>query len=84
MSAWFTLLCLCCFYLHQPMSTDRPYAIVAVFPGHKPKIISRTHNRSDAEDIVRFLQRRVPNATFYMIFEPESEPELAEGEDNEL
>lgn len=82
---------LCCVYIvstcinllpAQPMSTNRPYAIVAVFPGHKPKIISRTHNRSDAEDIVRFLQHRVPNATFYMIFEPESES--AESEDNEL
>lgn len=51
-----------------------PYAIVAAFPGYKPKAIGRTYNRADADEMVRFLQRRIPNATFYVMFEPE-EPE---------
>ncbi|NJO43293.1 MAG: hypothetical protein HC769_24370 [Cyanobacteria bacterium CRU_2_1] len=54
---------------------DRPYAIVAIFPGHKPKIIGRRRNRSDAEDMVRFLQRRIPNGTFYVMFDPMPEDE---------
>jgi hypothetical protein len=47
-----------------------PYAIIAAFPGHKPKAIGHTHNRVDADAMVRFLQRRIPHGAFYVIFTP--------------
>ncbi|NJR63523.1 MAG: hypothetical protein HC769_34935, partial [Cyanobacteria bacterium CRU_2_1] len=50
--------------------SHRPWVIVAVFPGHKPREIGRTQNRSDAEAYVRFLQRRVPQGRFYVMFDP--------------
>jgi hypothetical protein len=49
----------------------QPWQIIAVFPGHKPKPIGRTHNRADADDMVRFLQRKVPTGAFYVVFDPD-------------
>jgi hypothetical protein len=40
-------------------------------PGHKPRAIGRSNNRIDADSMVRFLQRKVPNGAFYVIFDPE-------------
>ena len=51
--------------------SDRPYAIIAAMPEHKPKAIGRSNIRIDADSMVRFLQRKVPNGTFYVIFDPE-------------
>ncbi|GET39485.1 hypothetical protein [Microseira wollei] len=53
------------------LKNSQPYAIVAVFPERKPKAVGRTRNRSDAEDIARFLSRKVPKGAFYVIFDPE-------------
>ncbi|MBW4657339.1 MAG: hypothetical protein KME15_01585 [Drouetiella hepatica Uher 2000/2452] len=55
------------------MNHYRPWIVIAQFPGHKPKAITRTANRSEAEDLVRFLTRRVPQGYFYVIFEPPEE-----------
>jgi hypothetical protein len=53
------------------LTSRQPYAIVAVFPARKPKAIGRTRNRSDAEDMARFLGRKIPKGAFYVIFDPE-------------
>lgn len=55
----------------------RPWTIVATFPGHKPKEIGRVRNRADADAHVRFLQRHVPQGAFYVVFDPEDDPERA-------
>ncbi|NJO39728.1 MAG: hypothetical protein HC769_28860 [Cyanobacteria bacterium CRU_2_1] len=54
-------------------NTYRPWAIVAAFPGHKPKIIARIQNRADADAHVRFLQQHIPQGEFYVVFEPEAD-----------
>jgi hypothetical protein len=51
--------------------SSRPYAIIAAMPGHKPRAIGRSNNRIDADSMARFLQRKVPNGAFYVIFDPE-------------
>ncbi|MGV0024677.1 hypothetical protein [Phormidesmis priestleyi] len=48
----------------------RPLAIVAIFPGHKPREIVRTVTRSDAEAFARFLNRSVKQGKFYVVFDP--------------
>jgi hypothetical protein len=57
------------------LTSRQPYAIVAVFPGRKPQAVGRTCNRSDADAMARFLQRRIPKGTFYVTFEPEERHE---------
>jgi hypothetical protein len=60
-------------HTHQPIPqrNERPsYAIIAAMPNHKPREIGRTCNRADAEDTVRFLQRRVKDGRFYVVFDP--------------
>lgn len=49
----------------------RPYLIVAAFPKAVPRIIACTYDKTDAEDHVRFLQRRIPGGKFYVVFDPE-------------
>lgn len=49
--------------------SHRPWVIVVIFPGYKPREIGRTANRADAEAFVRFLQRRVTRGAFYVVFE---------------
>ncbi|NJN57311.1 MAG: hypothetical protein HC879_07300 [Leptolyngbyaceae cyanobacterium SL_5_9] len=46
--------------LVRPVASDsnQPWLIVAVFPGHHPKVIGRTCNRADADATVRFLRWR--------------------------
>lgn len=54
-----------------PQANERPsYAIIAAMPNHKPREIGRTCNRADADDMVRFLQRRVKDGKFYVVFDP--------------
>lgn len=59
--------------MSQPTITGchRPYLVVAAFPGEMPRAIARTYNQSDAEDHVRFLQRRMSGGKFYVVFDPE-------------
>jgi hypothetical protein len=47
--------------------------VLALFPDHKPKVIARTFNKSDAEAQVRFLQRSVPEGNFYVSLDPDLE-----------
>lgn len=49
----------------------RPYLIVADFPGQLPRAISRTYNKEDADDHIRFLKRQVANGSFYIVYDPE-------------
>lgn len=51
--------------------SDHPFAIIAAMPGHKPKAIGRSNSRIDADGTIHFLQRKVPNGSFYVIFDPE-------------
>lgn len=68
--------------MSQSMSAAcyRPYLVVAAFPKEMPRTIARTYNKSDAEDHVRFLQRRMPRGEFYVVFDPEPSNN---GRDNE-
>ncbi|KAM3099480.1 hypothetical protein ACKFKF_14405 [Phormidesmis sp. 146-12] len=52
----------------------RPYAVVAVMPGHKPREIGQFNNRSDADAMVRFLRRSVPAGDFFVTFDCEDLP----------
>lgn len=52
-----------------------PYLVVAIFPGRMPQIVGRTYNRADAEVQVRFLQQRLKNASFFVAFDPEPQPD---------
>ncbi|KAM3091680.1 hypothetical protein ACKFKG_25025 [Phormidesmis sp. 146-35] len=52
----------------------RPWAIVAIFPGHRPREIVRTVTRSDAEAFARFLNRSVKQGNFYVVFDPPCAP----------
>lgn len=49
----------------------RPYLVVADFPGELPRVISRTYNKIDADDHVRFLKRKMAQGNFYVAFDPE-------------
>lgn len=49
------------------------WVLVAVMPQHKPHPIGRFANRSDAEAMMRFLQRKVANGAFYVLFDPGDE-----------
>lgn len=57
----------------QPNSrnTHRSDLVVADFPGKLPRAIGRTYNKTDADDQVRFLKRRMANGSFYVVFDPE-------------
>jgi hypothetical protein len=52
---------------------DHPWVLVAVMPQHKPRPIGQFVNRSDAEAMMRFLQRKVPSGAFYVLFDPGDE-----------
>lgn len=54
----------------QPCNAHRPWVVVVIMPQQKPRPIGRYANRSDAEATLRFLQRKVPNGAFYVIFDP--------------
>lgn len=55
---------------HKP-NPQRPWALVAVMPQHQPRTIGRFANRSDAEAMMRFLQRKVPNGYYSVMFDPD-------------
>ena len=54
----------------QTMGQHCPYLVVAIFAGRMPQIVGRTYNRADAEALVRFLQRRLGEGSFFVAFEP--------------
>jgi hypothetical protein len=49
--------------------SDRPWIVMAIFPGHKPREVGRTCHRADADAYVRFLQRHLREGEFYVVFE---------------
>jgi hypothetical protein len=53
----------------RPQS-PRPWVVIAVFPGHRPKAIARTCYKTDADAYVRFLQRYMSQGSFYVVFDP--------------
>lgn len=57
------------------INNSRFYLVIVSTPGHKPTAIGRLANRVDADAMVRFLQRKVPNKTFYVVFEPHPQPQ---------
>ncbi len=55
--------------------SDRPWAIVRLLPKAQRYIVARFHNRQDANDHLRLLNRFIPVAEFELIFEPPNEEE---------
>jgi hypothetical protein len=51
--------------------TQRPWIIIATFPGHQPKPIARTSYKADAEAHIRFLQRYMSKGTYTIVCESE-------------
>jgi hypothetical protein len=49
--------------------SQRPWVVMAIFPGHLPREIGRTRHRSDADAYVRFLKRHLTQAEFYVMFD---------------
>jgi hypothetical protein len=52
--------------------SQRPWTIIATFPGHQPKAIARTSYKADAEAHIRFLQRYMSKGTYTLTCESES------------
>ncbi len=59
---------------YQPASTNphRPCAIVRILPTAEVYTVARFFNRQDAEDHLRILHRFLPNATFEVVFDPQT------------
>ena len=49
---------------------DCPWAVVRILPKCQSCIVARYHNRQDADDSLRLLQRFMPAAIFELIFDP--------------
>jgi hypothetical protein len=54
--------------IEQPEDYSRPWAIVRLLPDLRRYTVARFHNRSDAQDHLRFLKRSIPAAEFELIF----------------
>ncbi|MCU0569430.1 MAG: hypothetical protein MUF49_22990 [Oculatellaceae cyanobacterium Prado106] len=62
---------------------QRPWMIIATFPGHPPKAIARTSYKADADAHIRFLQRYMNQGDFSVVLEsdlPESMLATLQGE----
>ena len=55
--------------IEQPEDYSRPWAIVRLLPDLRRYTVARFHNRSDAQDHLRFLNRSIPAAKFELIFD---------------
>ena len=55
--------------VQQPEDFSRPWAIVRLLPDAQRYVVARFHNRQDAEDHRRFLNRYMPAAEFEVIFD---------------
>jgi hypothetical protein len=51
--------------------SQRPWIIIATFPGHQPKAIARTSYKADAEAHIRFLQRYMSKGTYVITCDSE-------------
>ncbi|HEY9671303.1 MAG TPA: hypothetical protein V6D11_07660 [Waterburya sp.] len=52
-----------------------PWAIARLLPDMQRTIVGRFRSRSDADGHLQFLQRQIPNASFVVIFDQQSEVE---------
>ena len=59
----------------QPENYGRPWAIIRLLPDLRRYTVARFHNRTDAQDHLRFLHRFMPAAEFEIIFDVPSESE---------
>jgi hypothetical protein len=55
--------------VQQPEDYSRPWAIVRLLPDARRYTVARFHNRQDAEDHHRFLNRYMPASEFEVIFD---------------
>jgi hypothetical protein len=59
----------------QPEDFSRPWAIVRLLPNARRYTVARFHNRTDAQDHLRFLNRFMPAAEFEVLFDVPAEVE---------
>lgn len=55
--------------IEQPEDFSRPWAIVRLLPNVRRYTVARFHNRTDAQDHLRVLNRFIPAAEFEVIFD---------------
>ncbi|HEY9602736.1 MAG TPA: hypothetical protein V6C85_14070 [Allocoleopsis sp.] len=53
----------------EPEEYSRPWAIVRLLPDARRCTVARFHNRQDAHDHLRFLNRFIPAAKFEVVFD---------------
>ena len=58
--------------IEQPEDFTRPWAIVRLLPDLRRYTVARFHNRTDAQDHLRVLNRFIPVAEFEIIFDSEA------------
>ena len=61
--------------IEQPEDFSRPWAIVRLLPNARHYTVARFHNRIDAQDHLRFLNRFMPAAEFEVLFDIPAEVE---------
>lgn len=61
--------------IEQPEDYGRPWAIVRLLPDLRHYTVARFHNRTDAQDHLRCLNRFIPAAEFEIIFDVPSNVE---------
>jgi hypothetical protein len=61
--------------IEQPEDFSRPWAIVRLLPNARHYTVARFHNRIDAQDHLRFLNRFMPAAEFEVLFDVPAELE---------
>lgn len=63
--------------IYQPtqsiQNSARPWSITCMLPDAQHYTVARFHNRRDAEDHLRFLQRHMPNSAFELVFDASAE-----------
>ncbi len=61
--------------IEEPEDFSRPWAIVRLLPDLRRYTVARFHNRTDAQDHLRLLNRFIPVAEFEVIFDVPSDLE---------
>lgn len=54
----------------KSQKSDRSWAIIMMLPAARHYTVARFHNRCDAEDHLRILQRFMPRSKFQLLFDP--------------
>jgi hypothetical protein len=58
--------------IEQPEDFSRPWAIVRLLPDLRRYTVARFHNKTDAQDHLRVLNRFIPIAEFEVLFDSEA------------